>query len=128
MTAGFTEAQTCIESQSRSCYHSKSGVTHARESQMGADGETLVALASLFSVELEFLAMADQANCTFVGVASSRWYICGRGTRVIQSNTPLPLVHSTVPFHRSTPPNHSYSHCRVHNSCHVMYLNVCKHH
>ena len=33
---------------------------------------TRVALASLYSVELEFLAMADQANCTFVGVASSK--------------------------------------------------------
>ena len=54
-----------------------------------------MAPASLFSVELEFLAMADQADCILVGVASI-------GT---------PVLHSTVPFHRSTPPNsHSQSH------------------
>ena len=57
-----------------------------------------MALASLFSVELEFLAMADQANCTFGGVVSSKWYICRRGIPVIQSSTPL---------HRSIPPFHS---------------------
>ena len=57
-----------------------------------------MALASLFSVELEFLAMADQANCTFVGVASSGWYICGRG---------IPVLHSSSPLHRSIPPLHS---------------------